>query len=113
MLRPQVVGSKLTESDYASLAARWIDRNLADLAQLRRVDSITGAEVIGRKNGNYSGILIPYFRPDSDQVREFRLRRDQPDLEYDAAGNLRERQKYLSPPGRSNMLYLDHCSLNN
>jgi hypothetical protein len=34
------------------------------------------------------------------------LRRDQPDLEYDSAGNLKQRQKYLSPPGRSNLLYL-------
>src|SRR5262249_6620082 len=38
--------------------------------------------------------------------REYRLRRDEPDLEYDSAGNLKPRQKYLSPPGRSNMLYL-------
>jgi hypothetical protein len=34
------------------------------------------------------------------------VRRDQPDLEYDSAGNLKQRQKYLSPPGRPNMLYL-------
>jgi hypothetical protein len=27
-------------------------------------------------------------------------------MEYDSAGNLKPRQKYLSPPGRSNMLYL-------
>jgi predicted P-loop ATPase len=34
------------------------------------------------------------------------LRRDQPDFEYDSAGNLKAKQKYLSPPGRSNMLYV-------
>ena len=34
------------------------------------------------------------------------MRRDHPDLEYDSAGNLKTRQKYLSPPGRSNMLYV-------
>jgi len=55
---------------------------------------------------NYAGIVIPYFHPGSGSVREYRLRRDQPDLEYDFAGNLRTRQKYLSPPGRSNMLYV-------
>ena len=82
------------------LTAGW------ERAQLRRADSLTGAEVIGRKSGTYAGILIPYFHPGSDHVREYRLRRDQPDLEYDAAGNLKPRQKYLSPPGRSNMLYL-------
>src|SRR5260370_445730 len=62
--------------------------------------------MICRKNGSYAGILIPYFHPNSDRVREYRLRRDQPDPEYDSAGNLKQRQKYLSPPGRSNMLNL-------
>jgi len=103
---PKLLGSDLTPADYAALETRWIDRVLADRAQLRRADSLTGAEVIGRKSGNYAGILIPYFHPGSDHVREYRLRRDQPDLEYDAAGNVKPRQKYLSPPGRSNMLYL-------
>src|SRR5262249_41019610 len=32
--------------------------------------------------------------------------RDQPDYEYDSAGSLKPKQKYLSPPGRSNMLYV-------
>jgi hypothetical protein len=103
---PKLIGSDPTPADYAALEARWIDRGLAERAQLRRADSLTGAEIIGRKNGNYAGILIPYFHPGSDHVREYRLRRDQPDLEYDSAGNLKPRQKYLSPPGRSNMLYL-------
>jgi len=60
---------------------------------------------VGRKSGNYAGIVIPYYSPGSDCVREYRLRRDQPDFEYDSDGNLNPRQKYLSPPGRSNMLY--------
>jgi hypothetical protein len=101
-----IIGSDLTHSDYAELEARWIDRNLALRAGLRRVDSLTGAEIVGRKSGNYAGIVIPYFHPGSDHVREYRLRRDHPDLEYDSAGNLKPRQKYLSPPGRSNMLYV-------
>ncbi|HZT69428.1 MAG TPA: VapE domain-containing protein [Terriglobia bacterium] len=96
----------LSVADYAALESRWIDRPLADRAGLRRVDSLTGGEIIGRKGGNYSGIIIPYFRPGEGNVREYRLRRDQPDLEYDSAGNLKPRQKYLSPPGRSNMLYI-------
>ena len=94
------------ESDYAALESRWIDRTLADSAFLRRVDSLTGGEVVGRKSGNYAGIVIPYFHPGSDRVREYRLRRDQPDLEYDSAGNLKPKHKYLSPPGRPNMLYI-------
>ena len=105
-----LVGSDLTAADYAALESRWIDQALAGRAGLRRVDSLTGGEIIGRKSGNYAGIVIPYFHPyfhpGSLQVREYRLRRDQPDLEYDSAGNLKTRQKYLTPPGRPNMLYL-------
>jgi hypothetical protein len=56
--------------------------------------------------GDYSGILIPYFLPGSDQLRDYRLRRDHPDVEYDAAGSLKAKRKYLSAPGRSNMVYL-------
>jgi predicted P-loop ATPase len=100
------IGAELTAADYSALEARWIDRALADRAGIRRVDSLTGGEIIGRKSGNYAGLVIPYFRPGEGHVREYRLRRDQPDLEYDSTGNLKPRQKYLSPPGRSNMLYL-------
>ena len=105
-LAPKPIGSNLTGADYSALEARWIDRALADRAGLRRVDSLTGGEIIGRRGGNYAGVVIPYFRPGDAHVREYRLRRDQPDLEYDSAGNLKPRQKYLSPLGRSNMLYL-------
>jgi predicted P-loop ATPase len=101
-----LVGSNLTTSDYSDLESRWIDRSLSIRAGLRRVDSLAGAEIIGRKNGNYAGVVIPYFHPGSGSVREYRLRRDQPELEYDFAGNLKTRQKYLSPPGRSNLLYV-------
>ena len=105
-IRKNVADSSLMEQDYASLEARWISRELATRAQLRRVDSVTGEATVGRKGGDCAGILIPYFQPGSDRVREFRLRRDHPELEYDASGNLKERNKYLSPPGRSNMLYM-------
>jgi predicted P-loop ATPase len=101
-----LIGVSLTPADYAALEGRWIDRALADQAGLKRADSLTGGEVVGRKSGNYAGILIPYFRPGSNQVRDYRLRRDQPDLEYDSEGNLKPCHKYLSPPGRSNMLYV-------
>lgn len=40
-------------------------------AQLRRVDSLTGDEIVGRKGGKYSA-----------------------DLEYDSNGNLKVRLKY-------------------
>jgi hypothetical protein len=95
------VESDLTTADYAALVARWIDRALADRARLRRVDSQTGGEIVGRKNGNYAGILIPYFHPGSDHVREYRLRRDQPDFEFDSTGNLKPRQESARQAGRT------------
>jgi len=64
---PNLVGTDLTAADYAALEARWIDRDLADGAHLRRVDSMTGGEIIGRRGGNHAGILIPYFLPGSDR----------------------------------------------
>ena len=87
----KVVGSDLTSEDLADLEARWIDPRLALQAGLRRVDSLTGGEIVGRKGGNHAGIVIPYFHPGSDRVREYRLRRDHPELEYDSAGNLLRR----------------------
>jgi hypothetical protein len=83
-----------------------VDRALAESAFLRRVDSWTGAQLVGRKGGDYTDIAIPYFAPGDRHVREYRLRRDHPDLEADSSGQLKIKQKYLSPPGRSNMLYL-------
>lgn len=116
-LPPNLVGSELSNSDLAGLQARWIDRPLAQAAFLRRVDSFSGAQLVGRRGGDYSGIAIPYFAPDSRHVREYRLRRDHPDFEADANGDFKVKQKYLSPPGRGNMLYLppgcDHVALTN
>jgi len=67
---------------------------------------MTGGELVGRKGGDFGGIAIPYFMPGSRRLRDYRLRRDQPDLERDRTGQLRTKQKYLSPPGRGNMLYV-------
>jgi hypothetical protein len=59
----------LTPADHYALKSRWVDPEMARRAGLRRVDSLTGG-------CDYSGILIPYFLPGSDQVRDYRLRRD-------------------------------------
>jgi putative DNA primase/helicase len=101
--------ANLNDSDLQMLKAGFIDSGLAEAARLRRVDDQVGSEIVGRprKGGtSYAGIAIPYFQPnDSDNPREYRLRRDQPDYEHNGGGELKEKGKYLSPPGRSNMLY--------
>lgn len=98
-------GNALTDTDYANLARRWIDRQLAEEARIRRVDSNTGRLLMGRRDhASYEGLVIPYFLPGEARVREWRLRRDHPDIGY-KDGSLKERGKYLSPPGRKNMIY--------
>lgn len=92
------IGSALTENDCAALEGRWIDRQLAMHAKLRRVDSLTGAEMVGKKGGNYAGILIPCFHPHSGLVRDYRPRRDQPDVEYDSNIS-RQILRFGSPTG--------------
>jgi hypothetical protein len=46
------------------LEARWIDRSLALQAGLQRLASLTGAEIVGRKSGNYAGLPFRSSIPD-------------------------------------------------
>jgi uncharacterized protein (DUF927 family) len=99
--------ASLTQSDLNKLASSFIPPELAEQAQLFRVDSTEGAEIVGRKataHNDYSGIVFPYFFPEDTNPREYRLRRDNPDLEQKKDG-IKEKGKYLSPPGRGNMIY--------
>lgn len=98
-------GSDLTEHDYRGLAARWITRELADAAGLRRVDCHTGRDMFARKTGECAGIIIPYVPAGESRAIEYRLRVDHPELEYRRDGTAREARKYIQPPGRANRLY--------
>jgi hypothetical protein len=99
-------GKPLSRSDLEELARTGISAETAMYALLRRVDSEAGAEIVGRNGaGDYSGILIPYLWPGEDHIREYRLRRDHPEMERGKDGRLKPKNKYLSPPGRGNMLY--------
>jgi putative DNA primase/helicase len=85
------------------ITPEWIER-----AGIFRVDHQAGAELVGRRpkaGQHYQGVVIPYFWPGEDHPREYRLRRDIPDYEEKADGTRQERNKYLSPPGRGNMVY--------
>jgi hypothetical protein len=79
-------GGILSAADLEALAARWIDREAAGRQLLRRVNSLEGAEVVGkRSSGNFAGLLIPNVWPGSDHIREYRLRRDHPEVENGTA----------------------------
>jgi hypothetical protein len=98
----------LTEADYKALAARGIDPATAHAARIRRVPSAEGAQLVGRSergSKSYAGLVMPYVLIGETKEREFRLRLDQPDLEYRKDGSTRERGKYLSPPGRGSLIY--------
>ena len=99
-------GQVPTAADHQSFAARWITRELADDAGLRRVDCATGRQMFARRTGEMSGIIIPNIAPwDGGHVREYRERLDRPDLEYRSDGSVRETNKYIQPPGRRNLIY--------
>jgi predicted P-loop ATPase len=108
-----LTGDPLTDADYEKLEARWIPREQADAAFLRRVDSTDGAIILGQegkerhewKSGSdFSGIVIPYLWPGENHVRLERIRRDHPDLE-EKDGKPHQRRKYMGPPGRGNAIY--------
>jgi hypothetical protein len=99
-------GDDLTPDDYAQLEARWIPSELADAAGIRRVTSLLGQQMFGRKRGDLAGKIIPNIAPwEPGHVREYRLRLDNPPSERRADGSVRETQKYIQPAGRPNLLY--------
>lgn len=75
-------------------------------ALIRRVTDQEARELVGSngRKGDMAGLIFPYVWPGEEHVREYRLRRDSPDVEY-KGDQRREVNKYLSPPGRQNMLY--------
>ena len=74
---------------------------------LRRVDAQQGREVVGQKgNRDCSGILIPYYWPSEPSPFNYRVRRDNPESEMSKDGVLKQKRKYLGPPGGANRLYI-------
>ena len=80
-------------------------RELADQCGIRRVDSITGGVMFGRKRGNFAGLIIPNVAPWDSHSRSYRLRLDNPDLQYRSDGTVREANKYLQATEARNTLY--------
>jgi hypothetical protein len=101
--------NQLTAADLTSLGASYITPELAVAAQIRRVDTVEGAEIVGRKptaSKDYAGLVFPYFWPGNPHPREYRLRRDNPDLEQKPDGSIREKEKYLGPRQSVNRFYI-------
>jgi predicted P-loop ATPase len=103
-----IPGGPLEDRDYASLESRWITRDVADGALLRRVISIDGMELLSAQGrpGNFAGILIPYVWPGKQELTNYRIRRDQPDMEANHEGGISPKRKYMGQQGARNSLYL-------
>jgi hypothetical protein len=90
----------LTERDYKVLEEEsYIDRSLADEAELWRADPITGANTVGRALTALeviAGIVFSYWHPFTLILRERVIRLDKP------IGKM----KYCGPRERTNMFYL-------
>src|SRR4030042_5615567 len=85
--------NKLTENDYRMLERSWISSGLADAAGIRRVTSMEGGQMVGRNgSSDYAGLIFPYIWPGEAKARDYRLRRDHPELEYKLNGIIREKQ---------------------
>ena len=100
-------GDHPTPDDVRRLCdGSWLTPELVEAARVRRVDDATARALVGRNGtaGKYQGLAFPYFLPGEEHVREYRVRRDRPDIEY-KNGKPKERQKYIAPPGRGNALY--------
>lgn len=96
------VPNNLRPADLQALAKSYITPDVALRAGIQRVDSVDGAQLVGRqaRNGHdFSGLVFPYVWPGEQNSRLTRLRRDHPDLEAQPDGGTKEKNKYLSPPG--------------
>ncbi len=105
----------LTLGDLETLARSFVTADIAEQAKLFRVDDMEGAEIVGKKRtagSDYSGVAFPYYLPENPSPREYRLRRDNPDIIQQADGSTKQSGKYLISPGCRNMLYFPPGCLN-
>jgi hypothetical protein len=95
---------QLTDQDYASLARSYITRDIATAADIFRVVSIDGREIVGRKGGgNFAGIVFPCRWPGSSDITAYRLRLDSPPFDMRTR---KPQYRYLVAQGTRNRFYL-------
>jgi hypothetical protein len=95
------IGSDLTVQDLADLEARWTTGWRFRLGSRESILSSAARSSVER------AVITP-GSPSRTSTRASigSANTDCAGLEYDSGGNLKPRQKYLGPPGRSNMLYV-------
>jgi putative DNA primase/helicase len=100
--RSASVEATLSPDDLASFERIGVGADLLSEAQVRRVTDEEARELFGiRFSGNVSGIVFPYFDPETRDRTTARLRRDRP--EVDSEG--KPQNKYISAWGDNRHLY--------
>jgi hypothetical protein len=102
-----VPGSPPTPAHLAALYGSWLTDAIIQCAQIRSFDDLEGRQLVGfrGRSGDYQGYGFPYFIPETPDWCGWRLRRDIPDLVYDAQGVPHEKKKYVVAPGSTSQLY--------
>jgi hypothetical protein len=93
----------LTRADLESLARLGIPESLLIEARVVRVSDREARDtygIKGKQTSDMSGIVFPYFSPETGYRTTARLRRDHPEIED---GKLKN--KYMSPYGDGRHLY--------
>ncbi len=104
----------LTRNDLQQRGKSFVSETALRLAGVRRVSDDEGHQVLlknqPQKDVVYSGVAIPYFnfneKGKPSNVSEWTVRRDIPDYEKSGGGALKEKRKYMRPPGKPNALYI-------
>lgn len=89
----------LTGPDYQALSSRWIDLPTAEIANIQRIDHLTGREYTGNQAKDLAGLWIPYFEPGNGIIIGGRVRRDHPEIKVKPDGSKKEDNKYINAPG--------------
>jgi predicted P-loop ATPase len=94
---------RLTEDDYHALEKCYITRDIAIAADLYRVVSLEGRDLVARKGGgDYAGLAFPCRWPGTSGVVLTRLRLDHPPKDLTTG---KDDYKYLVAAGTRNRFY--------
>jgi hypothetical protein len=101
------IGPLSDERRRALREESWLTDELIDAAKIGEVDDANGRRLVGvrGKLGEYQGITFPNIFPGEAYERSCRLRRDEPDVAWNANGQRKSEKKYLTAPGTQQQLY--------
>src|SRR5204863_6527216 len=102
-----MVGNSLLPADLTMFERFGIGQELIAAHRIRRVTDAEARDLLGcrRHPGDLSGILFPGIHPETGQIRDYRVRRDHPEIE-----NGRVSGKYMSSLDAAALYFPSGCS---